>query len=114
MTATKTSNRIDTLLKSIGQIADETGVPVYAVGGAVRDRLLGKPVEEIDFVAIGDGIAFAETAKARLGGTGFVVFERFGTASFVLDPFKLEFVGARRESYDVHSRKPSVESAGLL
>jgi putative nucleotidyltransferase with HDIG domain len=65
-------------------------------------------------VAIGDGIAFAETAKARLGGTGFVVFERFGTASFVLDPFKLEFVGARRESYDVHSRKPSVESAGLL
>jgi poly(A) polymerase len=115
MTSPDTADRVDELLRTVGAVADETGVPVYAVGGAVRDRRLGRPVREIDFVVAGNGDAarFAETARRRLGGTGFVVFEKFGTCSFLADPFKLEFVGARRESYREDSRKPVVQAAEL-
>ena len=110
----KQRDRAEKLLKTIGQIGDETGVPVFAVGGAVRDRLMGSDPDEIDFVAVGDSIAFADTARKKTGGEGFVVFERFGTASFQVDGFKLEFVGARRESYEAHSRNPLVEPGGLM
>jgi poly(A) polymerase len=113
MTTRKKTNPVDNLLKSIGALGDEAGVPVYAVGGAIRDRLLGRDPDEIDFVVVGDGIRFADAARRKLDGWGFVVFERFGTASFQLDQHKLEFVGARRESYEVHSRKPAVEPGDL-
>jgi poly(A) polymerase len=104
---------MDPLLKSVGAIGDETGVAVYAVGGAVRDRLLGVEPDEVDFVVVGDGIRFAEAARRKIGGRGFVVFERFGTASFQTDRYKVEFAGARRESYESRSRKPAVEPAEL-
>ncbi|MCR4438549.1 MAG: HD domain-containing protein [bacterium] len=101
------------ILAQIGALADEQGLPVYAVGGFVRDRLRGVDSADIDFVVVGDGPEFARLAKKRLQGTGFVVYDKFCTASFLLDGRKLEFVSARAESYEPHSRKPAVRKATL-
>lgn len=101
------------ILKHIGHLADETGIPAYLVGGAVRDALLGKEPSELDFVVLGDGIAFAEKAYTKYAGHGLVRFDRFGTASFFLGDRKLEFVSARKEMYEKGSRKPHVSSASL-
>jgi poly(A) polymerase len=101
------------LLRTIGRIGDETGVDVFAVGGAVRDLLMSSDPTEIDFAVVGDSPAFAARAREEFGGHGFVVFERFGTASFLTGGYKLEFAAARRESYRADSRNPAVEPAGL-
>jgi len=101
------------ILKDMGRFADELGVSVYLVGGAVRDALLGKDPSEMDFVVLGNGVEFAEKAYSKYGGHGLVRFERFGTASFFLADRKLEFVSARKEMYEKGSRKPHVASASL-
>lgn len=103
----------DNLLKQIGALSGRSGMPVYAVGGFVRDHLLNHPVDEIDFVVIGDGPEFASRARRAMKGRGWVVYKKFGTASFMVDGFRLEFVTARRESYRSNSRKPEVESTDL-
>jgi poly(A) polymerase len=109
----KLRDHTEKLLRTIGRIGDEAGVPVFAVGGAVRDFLMGGDPDEIDFVVVGNGPAFADATRIQINGHGFVVFERFGTASFLVDGFKLEFAGARRESYQADSRNPHVEAGGL-
>ena len=104
---------IDDLIKKIGKIGDEENVAVYAVGGFVRDKILGKDSQEIDFVVVGDGPDFARKARRQLKGRGLAVFQKFGTASFHLGDYKFEFVSARRESYRCDSRKPIVEKSDL-
>jgi len=104
---------LDRIIQKIGRLASENGFPVYAVGGFVRDRLLGIPSREVDFVVIGNGPGFAEKSKNLLQGHGYVVYERFGTASFLLDEYKFEFVTARKESYRSDSRKPEVQETDL-
>ncbi len=106
----KTANPI---LRKIGEISDEMAVDVYAVGGFVRDRVMKRQSQEIDFVVEGDAPAFAAAARERLGGYGFVVFPKFGTASFQTGDRKLEFVTARKETYRKQSRKPHVIPASL-
>ena len=101
------------VLARIGTIADETGVHAFVVGGFLRDLFLGRTVKDIDIVVVGDGIAFAREVGAQFKKRRIVVFERFGTAMLHLDELTIEFVGARKESYDRTSRKPSV-SAGTL
>ena len=101
------------LLKTIGELADRLSVRAYVVGGFVRDLLLGKKVKDIDVVVVGDGIAFGRQVAGALGKSNLVVFENFGTAMLQLDDWKLEFVGARRESYAKYSRKPKVEVGTL-
>ena len=101
------------LLARIGAIADEAGAETYVVGGFVRDALLGKEVKDIDIVVIGDGIAFAKLAAAKMTKRNVVTFEKFGTAMLQLDTGKVEFVGAREESYQSSSRKPEVKQATL-
>jgi poly(A) polymerase len=101
------------MLKRIGALADREGVRASVVGGYVRDLLLGKRVKDIDVVVLGDGVAFGRAASKEFGRTNLVVFEKFGTAMLQLDDWKLEFVGARTESYASDSRKPEV-SAGTL
>jgi hypothetical protein len=103
----------ESLLIAVGRVAKAEGISVYAVGGCVRDRLLGLGLSDVDFVVVGDGPKFAEKAKTAMAGHGFVVYEKFGTASFITSEHKLEFVTARRESYDADSRNPSVESTDL-
>ncbi len=109
----KTNSPVEDILRKVGSIAEKEGLAVYAVGGYVRDRTLGREVREVDFVVLGDGPAFAEKAKRRLRGRGLVVFQDFGTASFLLKDFKLEFVTARKETYRENSRKPVVDKSDL-
>lgn len=100
---------------TIGQLADELGLETYVVGGFVRDCLLGRPVKDVDFVVIGSGISLAEAvSKAIAGTTPVYVYQNFGTAGLkTADGWDLEFVGARKESYDRGSRKPVVENGSL-
>ncbi len=94
--------------------AREIGVPAYAVGGWVRDRLLGRPSKDIDIVTVGDGIALAEKmAEKMLPRPRVVVYRRFGTAMLRSGDLEIEFVGARKESYNFDSRKPAVEPGTL-
>lgn len=101
------------ILAQVGALADQNALQVYAVGGFVRDRLRGVNGVDIDFVVVGDGPGFARLALQRLGGSCFVVYEKFCTASFLLHGHKLEFVSARAESYQPTSRKPLVRKASL-
>lgn len=103
----------DETLKRIGVLADREEVAVYAVGGYVRDRLLGVEVNDTDIVVVGDGVEFAKSAAKEFGVPNPIVFEKFGTAMLLLGDRKLEFVGARKESYRKHSRKPHVEVGTL-
>ncbi|WP_243388944.1 CCA tRNA nucleotidyltransferase [Flavobacterium aurantiibacter] len=99
----------------VAKTAAQTGVQAYVVGGFVRDYLLnrsGKP--DIDFVVVGNGIAFAEAVATHLPTRPKVqFFKNFGTAMLQFAETDIEFVGARRESYARDSRKPIVESGTL-
>jgi poly(A) polymerase len=111
-----TSTRIELtqpLLAKIGAVADRLETEIYVVGGYVRDLLLGKTVNDIDVLVMGDGVAFAREVALELGLHPVVAFERFGTAMVPVDRGKLEFVTARKEQYDPASRKPAVERGTL-
>lgn len=105
--------QIEDILHETGILGAQTGVPVYAVGGFVRDLLLGIESQDLDFVVEGEGAAFAEKAREVLGGHGLAVHKRFGTASFRVKSVKIEFVTARKESYSRDSRNPVVEQTDL-
>jgi putative nucleotidyltransferase with HDIG domain len=107
------SDEIESLLKNIGAVADESDVQIYAVGGFVRDQLLNRDTNEVDFVVLGDGPEIAALARQRIRGHGFVVYQKFGTASFLVNDYKFEFVSARKETYKKDSRNPDVERADL-
>ena len=97
------------LFRAVAAEAKAQGIPAFAIGGYVRDLILGRPCKDIDFVVEGDGIAFAEAVAKRLKAEPVHVFKNFGTAMFMLGDLQVEFVGARKESYARHSRKPEVE-----
>lgn len=101
---------IPEILYRIGDMADRSGVGCYLVGGYVRDMIMQRPCTDIDIMIIGDPVPFAKAVRDELNGRNFVLFERFRTAQLELsDPmgtFKVELVGARKESYNNDSRKP--------
>jgi poly(A) polymerase len=103
----------DSVLREIGSVADRRNTDVYVVGGYVRDLLLGKDVKDTDIVVVGDGVEFAKNAAQALGAAPPVLFENFGTAMMIVGDRKVEFVGARKESYLRTSRKPAVASGTL-
>ncbi len=103
----------DPLLKDIGRIGDEEKTAVYVVGGYVRDRFLGKEAQDVDVVVLGDGVLFAEKVSRHWQASHLVVYERFGTAMLHVGTRKIEFVGARKESYTRDSRKPAVDKGTL-
>jgi poly(A) polymerase len=101
-------------LEIVSETARSLQYPAYVVGGFVRDRLLGRPTKDIDIVCVGDGIRLAESVAAKLNPRPkVVVYSRFGTAMLRCEGIEYEFVGARRESYSPHSRKPDVELGTL-
>lgn len=102
------------LFNTISEVAGQLGFPVYIVGGYVRDRLLARATKDIDIVCVGDGITLAESVANVLHPKPRVtVFKRFGTAMIRHNNTELEFVGARKESYTLDSRKPEVDSGTL-
>jgi putative nucleotidyltransferase with HDIG domain len=125
------------ILKKIASAATELGMPCFLIGGFVRDKILGRDTKDIDIVCVGDGIALAEKVAQKFKPAPQIsIFKNFGTAQIKLNdtnlkglskvspptgggdvegagPFDIEFVGARKESYNYDSRKPKVEQGTL-
>lgn len=103
------------LFDRISTAAQGLDMPCYLIGGFVRDRLLGRPTKDADFVCVGDALQLASVAaKSFVPHPKVSLFKNFGTAHFKLsDGFDLEFVGARKESYQRNSRKPEVEPGSV-
>ncbi len=98
----------------ISRLADQLDQETYVIGGFVRDLILNRPSPDIDVVTIGSGIRLAEMVARELGPTIHVsIFRNFGTAMLKYQSLEVEFVGARKESYQEHSRKPTVEDGTL-
>ena len=103
------------LLKKIASAAQDLGVEAYLIGGFVRDKIIERPTKDADIVCLGDGIELAHKVAERFNPKPIVAFfKTFGTAQIKLDDgFEIEFVGARKESYDFGSRKPVVAPGTL-
>ncbi|MDX2173631.1 MAG: HD domain-containing protein [Bacteroidota bacterium] len=102
------------IFKLISQCANDLNVDVYAIGGYVRDLFLNRNSKDIDIVTIGKGIDLAESLHKELGDDSYLsTFKNFGTAQVKFKDFEIEFVGARKESYNRNSRKPIVEDGTL-
>ena len=101
------------LLRELGNLADEGGVSLYLVGGVVRDLLLKRENWDLDLTVEGDGIAFARLVADRYGA-GLAVFERFATARLAFpDGLKMDIATTRRESYAQPALLPTVQSASI-
>jgi len=104
----------DKIFKIISESADELQQECYVIGGYVRDIFLNRPSKDIDVVVVGSGIALAEQVAQKLGKKSkLTVFKNYGTAQVKLNDLEVEFVGARKESYQRDSRNPIVEDGTL-
>ncbi|NGP75208.1 HD domain-containing protein [Balneolaceae bacterium YR4-1] len=105
------------VFKVISEAGDQIDQQVYVVGGYVRDYYLDRLKDgdemDIDFVTIGEGIKLAKKVTALLNADNLSVFKQFGTAQVIYKGLDLEFVGARKESYQRDSRKPIVEDGTM-
>ena len=102
------------ILKKVAHAAEELGVETYLIGGFVRDKIIDRKTKDADIVCVGDGIVLAKTVAKHFKPEPKVsYFKNFGTAHIKVNDFDLEFVGARKESYQYHSRKPAVTSGTL-
>jgi tRNA nucleotidyltransferase (CCA-adding enzyme) len=103
------SPALQDLLHTVARTADGSGVCVYAVGGFVRDLLLGVRDEDLDLTVEGDGVAFAQQLAAATGGICKGPSE-FGTAVVIAhDGHKIDVATARRETYKHPAALPTVE-----
>jgi poly(A) polymerase len=106
----------DKIFEILSSVVTSENVQAYVIGGWVRDCLLKRdhPDKDIDIVVIGSGIDIARKAARKIHpGIKVSVFKNFGTAMFRNGEYEIEFVGARKESYDRNSRKPVVEDGSL-
>ncbi len=128
------------VLKKIAAAADELDMQCFLIGGFVRDKILKRDTKDIDIVCVGDGIALAEKVAQQFKPAPQIsIFKNFGTAQIKLNDsrikdasevspvggdlptgqaglegaFDIEFVGARKESYNAESRKPQVEQGSI-
>ena len=105
----------------ISDTAEELGLDCFVIGGWVRDLYLERPSNDIDIVVVDQkkqverpGIAIAEALRKRLGKKVHIaIYKNFGTAQLKHKNLEIEFVGARKESYDRNSRKPITEDGTL-
>ena len=105
----------------ISDTADGLGLECYVIGGWVRDLYLERPSSDIDIVVVDPakkierpGIAIAEALRTKLGKKVHIaIYKNFGTAQLKHKQLEIEFVGARKESYDRNSRKPVTEDGTL-
>lgn len=101
------------ILRDLGKVGDELELPVYAVGGFVRDLLLGAENDDIDVSVEGDGILFAEAVATRMG-CRVKSHAKFGTAVIVFpDGLKVDVASTRLEYYETPGALPTVERSSL-
>ncbi|MFT3754153.1 MAG: HD domain-containing protein [Paludibacter sp.] len=104
----------DKIFQIISEAADEQKQECYVIGGFVRDIFLKRPSKDIDVVVVGSGIGLAQQVSEKLGKKAkLTIFKNFGTAQVKFKDLEVEFVGARKESYQRDSRKPIVEDGTL-
>ena len=96
----------------VSDVAASMGVRAFVIGGYVRDCFLGRQSKDIDIVVEGSGIGLAEAVGAKVR-SNVSVFKNYGTAMLRFKGIEVEFVGARKESYNRDSRKPVVEDGTL-
>ena len=122
------------IFKRIAEAGEELSVPVYVIGGFVRDKILNRNTKDADIVCVGDGIQLAKkVAEKFIPKPQVNIFKTFGTAQIKIflpnsetdnqvpsplergwgEVFEIEFVGARKESYKDTSRKPEVHRGTL-
>ncbi len=102
------------IFRIISETADQLNQETYVIGGYVRDLILNRPSPDIDVVTVGSGIKLAELVARKLGPSIQVnVFKTYGTAMLKYQSMEVEFVGARKESYNEDSRNPIVEDGTL-
>ena len=101
------------VFKIISSCANQLGVEAFVIGGFVRDLFLNRESKDIDVVTLGKGIELAELVHQQLPDSYLSVFKTFGTAQVKFHDLEIEFVGARKESYNHNSRKPTVETGSL-
>ena len=131
------------VLQKIALSAEELGMPCYLIGGFVRDKILGRETKDMDIVCVGDGILLAAKVAEKFNPKPEVnFFKNFGTAHIKIQlsstvnnkksndesdsttpvpslkergwgEVEIEFVSARKESYDFNSRKPAVENGTI-
>ena len=104
------------IMKLASFLEEEWEGKAFVVGGWVRDLILGVESDDIDIVVEGNGVAFARKFAKFIGMSrdSVVVFQRFGTAKITSKEWDLDFVGARKESYNSESRNPDVEAGTIL
>lgn len=105
------------LLHLAGRLGASLGLPVYVVGGFVRDLLLQRPNQDIDLVAEGDGLRLARALAKELGGrvrehrkflTSMVIFtDTQGREQ------RLDVATARLEYYEHPAALPTVELSSI-
>lgn len=100
------------MFRSLRRRATSDGLPIFLVGGPVRDALLGAPVKDLDFVLLGDAPALAEDLARELGGRA-AVHPRFGTATVETEGDRVDVVTARKEVYPFPGFLPEVSASGL-
>lgn len=101
------------LLRRFGEIADRLDLPLYVVGGYVRDLLLGIPNKDVDLTVEGDGISFADAA-AREMGLKVRSHEKFRTAVLIApDGRTFDVASTRLEYYESPGALPVVEHSSL-
>ena len=98
---------IRSILFSAGELGQKENVEVYVVGGFVRDLLMGRPINDIDIMIVGEGIPFAKKLAVKLGKKKVIPFKKFGTALIPNNNLQIEVATARKEAYEDGSRKPS-------
>lgn len=108
----------DPVFGIVSEVAAKTGMRAFVIGGFVRDCFLGRPTNDIDIVVEGSGIKLATAVADHIKetehhGCRVSVFKNFGTAMLKYHGTEVEFVGARKESYNRDSRKPIVEDGTL-
>jgi poly(A) polymerase len=102
------------IFKKVAHAAETLGMEAYLIGGFVRDKILERDTKDADIVCVGDGIQLAKEVAKRFNPHPKVnVYKTYGTAHIKAEDFDLEFVGARKESYQYHSRNPEVKPGSL-
>jgi poly(A) polymerase len=117
------------IFDKIAQSAKELQLPVFLIGGFVRDKIIGRDTKDADIVCLGDGITLAHAVAEKFTPKPYVAyFKNFGTAQIKINLtslqglksidgedefFEVEFVGARKESYNYDSRNPLVEPGSI-
>ena len=96
------------ILIMAGKLASREKLPIYVVGGYVRDMLLSRASNDIDIMVEGDGIAFAKKLSKELKVDITVDYDKFGTALIPHPKLDIEVASARKEEYEADSRKPRV------